>query len=185
LARALQLPASDVAEEPMDTMEALKQIVIFKGVPDPILRIVAEAGEEVTIGAGESIVGDSGLPKALYAIRHGTVRLVVRDEGAPAVLFGPGETIGEVEFIDGGPGPAGVTALERVDVLVLRSDRLATALAGHPEAAYELYRAVARSLAGRLRRAVAMVALGRHESDRSISSGASDASRGTEHTRAG
>ena len=166
----------------MDTMEALKQVVIFKDVADPILRIIAEAAEEVTIGAGESIVSE--LPKALYVIRHGTVRVVVR-EGVPAVLFGAGETIGEVELIDGGPGPAGLTALERVDVLMLRSDRLARALAGHPEAAYELYRAIARSLAGRLRRAVAMLALGRDESNRSISSGAAYASRGTDHTQGG
>ena len=173
----------DLAEEPMDTLKALKQVFIFKDVADPILRIVAEAAEEVTIGAGESIVGASELPKALYVIRHGTVRVVVR-EGVPAVLFGAGETIGEVELIDGGPGPAGLTALERVDILMLRSDRLARALAGHPDAAYELYRAIARSLAGRLRRAVAMLALG-HESNRSISSGAADASRGTDHTQAG
>jgi CRP-like cAMP-binding protein len=166
----------------MDTLEALKQVVIFKDVAEPILRIVAEAAEEVTIAAGESIVSASKLPKALYVIRHGTVRLVVPDEGAPAVLFGAGETIGEVDFIDGGPGPAGLTALERVDVLVLRSDRLARALAGHPEAAYELYRAIARSLAGRLRRAVAMLALGRHGSNRS---GAADASRATDHTPTG
>jgi CRP-like cAMP-binding protein len=153
----------------MDTMKALKQVVIFKDVADPTLRIVAGAAEEVTIGAGESIVGASELPKALYVIRHGTVRVVVR-EGVPAVLFGPGETIGEVELIDGGPGPASLTALERVDVLMLRSERLAEALAGHPDAAYELYRAIARSLAGRLRRAVAMLAVGRDDSNRSIPS---------------
>jgi CRP-like cAMP-binding protein len=175
---------ADLTEEPMDTMKALKQVVIFKDVADPILRIIAEAAEEITMGAGESIVGASELPKALYVIRHGTVRVVVR-EGVPAVLFGAGETIGEVELIDGGPGPAGLTALERVDVLMLRSDRLARALAGHPDAAYELYRAIARSLAGRLRRAVAMLALGRDESNRSISSGAADASRGTDHTQGG
>lgn len=157
----------------MNAVEALKQVVIFKDVPDRILKIVAEAAEEVTVGAGESILGASELPKGLYAIRHGTVRLVVREEGAPAVLIGAGETIGELEFIDGGPGPAGLTALERVDVLVLRSEKLAQALAGHPEAAYEVYRAIARSLAGRLRRAVKMVALGSHASNRSNSSEAS------------
>ena len=156
----------------MDTMEALKQVVIFKDVPDAVLRIVAEAAEEVRIAAGESIVSASELPKALYVIRHGTVRLVVEDEGAPAVLFGPGETIGEVDFIDGGPGPAAVTTLEPVHLLVLRSDSLTRVLAGHPEAAYELYRAIARSLAGRLRRAVTMVALARRASDRFTSASA-------------
>lgn len=156
----------------MHAVEALRQVVILQDVPEPILQIVAQAVEEVSIGAGESMVGISALPKALYAIRHGTVRVVIQDEGVPEVLLGAGETIGEVEFIDGGPGPVLLTALERVDVLVLRSDKLAEALAGHPEAASELYRAIARSLAGRLRRAVGMLALGRREPVPCVPSGA-------------
>src|SRR3989442_14472928 len=84
-----------------------------------------------------------------------------RAENAPPVLFGPGETIGEAPFIDGEPISGTVTALERVDLLVIRSGKLADALAGHPEAGYALYRAIARSLAGRLRRAVAMLAFAR------------------------
>ena len=63
--------------------------------------------------------------------------------------------------IDGEPAGGTVTALERVDLLVIRSEKLTDALAGHPEAVYELYRAIARSLAGRLRRAVSMLAFAR------------------------
>jgi CRP-like cAMP-binding protein len=58
-----------------------------------------------------------------------------------------------------GVAPAGTaTAIERVDLLTIRAGRLAEALAKHPEAGYELYRAIARSLAGRLRRAMGMLA---------------------------
>src|SRR2546425_12639427 len=60
-----------------------------------------------------------------------------------------------------------VTALERVDLFVIRSEKLADALAGHPEAGYELHRAIARSLAGRLRRAVGMLAFATERKDRS------------------
>jgi len=86
---------------------------------------------------------------------------------APPVLFGTGETIGDAQFIDGGVAGGTVTALERVDLFVIRSEKLADALAGHPEAGYELYRAIARSLAGRLRRAVGMLAFATERKDRS------------------
>jgi CRP-like cAMP-binding protein len=80
-------------------------------------------------------------------------------------LFGAGETFGEAQFIDGEPAGGTVTALERVDLLVIRSGTLADALASHPEAGYELYRAIARSLAGRLRRVFGMLAFARERED--------------------
>jgi CRP-like cAMP-binding protein len=82
------------------------------------------------------------------------------------VLFGPGETIGDAQFVDGAPAAATVTALERVDLLVLRSAKLHDALAAHPQVGYELYRAIAKSLSGRLRRAVAMLAFARERESR-------------------
>jgi CRP-like cAMP-binding protein len=144
----------------MDTIRALKQAMIFKDVADPALQIVARAAEEVTIPAGQTVVMN-----ALYVIRNGTVRAVPDDGGAPAVLFGAGETFGEAQFIDGEPAGGTVTALERVDLLVIRSGTLADALASHPEAGYELYRAIARSLAGRLRRVFGMLAFARERED--------------------
>jgi CRP/FNR family transcriptional regulator, cyclic AMP receptor protein len=150
----------------VDTVRALKQVMIFRDVPEPVLGLVASAAEELTIPAGETIVCTENAPNALYVIRNGTVRVLIEEEGAPPVLFGAGETIGDVEFIDGGPGPVSVTALEAVDLLMIRSDRLSKAFDGHPESASAFYRAVAKSLAGRLRRAVAMVALARQGADR-------------------
>ena len=58
-------------------------------------------------------------------------------------------------------------ALERVDLLVLRSGKLADALAGRAEAGHQFYRAIAKSLAGRLRRAVGMLAFARQRDSRS------------------
>jgi CRP-like cAMP-binding protein len=160
----------------VDTMRALKQVVIFKDVPDPVLQIVADAAEDLTIPAGETIVSATHALNALYVIRNGTVRALPEEGAAPPVLFGAGETIGEMQFIDGGPAGGTVTALERVDLLRIRSEKLADTLAGHPEAAYALYRGIARALAGRLRRAVAMLAFARHREDRSTPrNGASEA----------
>ena len=145
----------------MDVMRALKQVVLFKDVPDPVLEIVARAAEEISVPAGETIVVATDTPDALYVIRNGTLSVLPEGANMPAILFGTGETIGDAQFIDGAPAGGTVTALERADLIVIRSAKMADALAGHPEAAYQLYLAIARSLAARLRRAVGLIGLER------------------------
>lgn len=150
----------------MDTVGALKQVFIFKDVPEDVLELVARAAEDTTVSAGETIVAVGETPNALFVIRNGTVRFLPEGGKAPAVLFGTGETIGEVPLIDGGPAAGTATALERVDLLVLKASRLKDALAGNPTAGYQLFRAIARSLAGRLRRSVGMIELSKERQNR-------------------
>jgi CRP-like cAMP-binding protein len=142
----------------MDTIRELKRVAIFHDVAEPVLEIVARVAEEITIPAGQTVVSATHLHDALCVIRNGTVRAIPDGGTAPPILFGAGEAIGEAQFIDGEPLKGIATALERVDLLVIRSARLADALAGNPGAGYSLYRAIAKSLAARLRRAVAMLA---------------------------
>jgi len=142
----------------MDNIAALKKAHIFKDVPDAVLKLVAAAAEEMSVPAGETILS-SPTPDALYVIRSGTVRVTPEAGKAPPVFFGTGETVGEVPFLDGESVGVIATALERVDLLVIRSPKLNDALVGHPDAGYQLYRAIAKSLAGRLRRAVGMIAI--------------------------
>ncbi len=142
----------------MDAVGALRQIFLFKDVPEPALKVVAQAMEEVSVGAGETLASESDTPKALYLIRNGTVR-ATREKGKLSVVFGSGQAIGAVAFLDGGPAGMNVVALERVDLFALRPEKLAEKLAGSPEAAHQFYRVVARSLAARLRNAVDAFAL--------------------------
>jgi CRP-like cAMP-binding protein len=141
----------------MDTVRALKQVILFKDVPEPVLELVAGTAEELSVPAGQTIIALRDTPNALFVIRSGTVRVIPENGKAPPIFFGTGETIGDGLFIDGGPAGGTAVAVERVDLLVFRSSRVADALAGHPEAGYQLYRAIARSLAGRLRRAIGMI----------------------------
>lgn len=140
----------------METMRALKQAFLFQTVTDAVLARVAEAVEEIAVPAGEVLVSAVDVPDALYIIRTGTLSMVPAEDARP-VLFGSGETIGEAQFVDGQPAGVTVVALESTELLVIRSAKLARALAGHPEAAVEIYRAIARLLAGRLRRAAGML----------------------------
>jgi CRP-like cAMP-binding protein len=136
----------------MDAVQALKQILLFKHVSEPVLALVAGVAEEVSYAPGETIVDESQAAGALFLIRSGTVR--ASSEGKPPVTFGTGEAIGQMSLIDGGPAGMTAVALERVEAFVIRQQKLADRLAGNYEAGFELYRAVARSLAARMRRVI-------------------------------
>jgi len=136
----------------MDAVRALKQIFLFKDVSEPVLKLVAEVAEVVSFGPGETIADEGETAKALLLIRTGTVR--VSSEGKPPVTFGTGEAIGQMALLAGGHVGMTAVALEHVEAFEIRPEKLAEKLAGNYEAGFELYRAVARSLAGRMRRVV-------------------------------
>jgi CRP-like cAMP-binding protein len=142
----------------MVTAQELKQIFLFKSVPDAVLKLVAEAAEEVTFTPGETIAAEGDPAKALYLVRGGTVRATREGLKAP-VTFGAGQSFGQMSLLDGGPVGMNVVAVERVDAIALRPARLAEKVAGNPQAGFELFRAVSRSLAARLRQAVDAVAI--------------------------
>ncbi len=58
----------------MDVVQALKNTLLFKDVPEPILAIVAECVEERTITGGAPIVSSHQTTGSLYIIRHGSVQ---------------------------------------------------------------------------------------------------------------
>ena len=135
-----------------DTVRALKQIFLFRDVSEPVLALVAQAVEKVTFAAGANVASEHETAKALFLIRSGTVR--ASRDGMPPVVFGTGQAIGQMALLDGGPIGMTAVALERVDAFALTRERLAEKLAGNHEAGFQLFRAVARSLAARLRNAV-------------------------------
>ena len=142
----------------MDVLQALKGIFLFRDVPEPILRVVAQCVEERTVPAGETIASEGQSIDALYLVRNGSIR-AHRSGEATFVVMGPGQSFGQVALVDGGPAGLSAVAVERTDLLILRADRLREKLAGNHEAGHVLFRAVARSLASRLRQALDALAL--------------------------
>ncbi|HET9598233.1 MAG TPA: cyclic nucleotide-binding domain-containing protein [Anaeromyxobacteraceae bacterium] len=144
----------------MDNVRALKEIFLFKDVEESVLRLVAQAAEQREFPPGDTLVTESQTPPGLFLIRSGTVK-VTREGGKVPVTFGSGEALGAVSFLDGGPAGMTAEALERVEGLLLRPQKVGEKLAADPKAAAQFYQAVARSLAGRLRRAADLVAASR------------------------
>jgi CRP/FNR family transcriptional regulator, cyclic AMP receptor protein len=137
----------------MDVVQVLKNTLLFKDVPESILAIVAECVEERTITGGAPIVSSHQTTGSLYIIRRGSVQGTRGGEATPIVL-GPGQSFGHVSLLDGGPVGMSVQALDPTELLVIDAAKLRKKLSGNFEAGCLFYRAVATSLATRLRRAV-------------------------------
>lgn len=142
----------------MDALQALKTTFLFRDVPEPILKVVAQCVEERTLPGGDPIVSEDQAADALYIIRRGSVR-GFRGGDATPIVMGPGQSFGQVSLLDG--GPVGLTALtlEPTELLVLHAARLREKLGENHEAGHVLFRAVARSLAARLRLSMDALAL--------------------------
>src|SRR5262249_28142895 len=150
-----------VEEDSVNAAGTLKQVLMFKEVPEPVLEIVAGTAEEISVPAGEEVISVGDTPEALVVIRNGTVRVSSENARIPPTFIGKGEVLGAVLFVDGGPARSAAVAVERVDLLVFRSAKVAAALAGQPEAGHQFYRAIARTLARHLRRVAAMISFSR------------------------
>jgi CRP-like cAMP-binding protein len=148
----------------MSNTRGLEHVFILKDVPHAVLELVAASAEEMSVMAGDNIVSQGQSPSSLFVIRSGTVR-VAAAAGETPVHFGSGETLGEVPFIDGGPAGLTATALERVDLLVLRAKKLESIFAGNPEAGYLFHKAISMSLAKRMRRVIGMIAFAKEREE--------------------
>lgn len=136
----------------MDALRSLKATILFRQVPDAVLKVVSDCVEERSVPAGECIVEETERAGALYLVRNGTVRFF-RGGTPTQFVMGPGESFGEVAFLDGGPMGLTAQALERTDLLVLRAERVRAKLGGDHQAGHVLFRSLTGVLAGRLRRA--------------------------------
>ena len=144
----------------MDALQALKTTFLFRDVPEPILKLVAECAEEKSLPGGDPVANEDQAIDALYVILSGSVQ-GFRHGDPTHVVMGPGQAFGQLSLIDGGPLGLSATTVEPTKVLILRAAKLREVLGGNHEAGHYLFRAVAKSLAVRLRDATRAVELAR------------------------
>lgn len=138
----------------MDVAAELKSVDLFRELPEPGLRRVAEIAEPVSLGAGDVVVVEGGPPDALYVIRSGACR-VFKEKGGDAmqvVEIEAGNQFGASSLLDRRPRSATVIATVPTELLAFRAERLAEVLQSDPVSAAAFYRALATSLFRRLRR---------------------------------
>jgi CRP-like cAMP-binding protein len=136
---------------PTEPHRLLDRLAILEGVPAPARHALAAAARPVRHEAGAVIFrrGDPG--EGMLLVLDGLVRLHLASAAGRELtlgLAGPGEPVGEIALIDGGPRSADATALTPVRALLFRHADAAGIIATDAAVAGALL----RTLAGRLRR---------------------------------
>jgi CRP/FNR family cyclic AMP-dependent transcriptional regulator len=99
-------------------------------------------------GANVTLLHQADDAGPVVVLLSGRVKITMSQAGREAIVavLGPGELVGELAAIDGGPRSTTVTTLEPVDALVLSRSDFAALLERHPRIALAILRTVAHRL---------------------------------------
>ena len=137
----------------MNVVDALRNVDLFRDVPEGGLRAIAEVAELVSLAAGDVVVVEGGPPDALYVIRSGSCR-VFKEKGGdarPVVHIRAVDQFGASSMLDRAPRSATVIAVEPTELIAFRAERLTAVLKKDPATAAVFYHALAVSPFRRLR----------------------------------
>jgi CRP/FNR family transcriptional regulator, cyclic AMP receptor protein len=135
-------------------IEPLRRIPLFKTLDEEALATLAERARIRHYDPRDAIVEQDVPASAVYIIDRGraAVSVMARDGRAVTIReLGPGEIIGEVSLLDGGPPSATVTAITRTALIAIDRASFRDLLQQRPRIAVDLL----PLLASRLRRLTA------------------------------
>jgi glutaminase len=147
------LVRAGVDTRPRESLVPLAEQDLFEGLGEAAVAAL-EAATETRVYAAGSRVFDEGAPAdGIYFIAAGQVSTMLKVGWANRRLsmMGPGSSFGELALLDGGVRSVAVVADEPTLCQVLTSEALEQVIATDPIAGVELYRAIARGIAVRLR----------------------------------
>jgi len=108
---------------------------VFSALPPELLQPILDAGVEREIEEGGAIMRAGEAGDSMVLVVEGTATI---ERGGRKVPVAPGELVGEIAVLDGGPRTATVVADSRVRVLEIGRDDLMRVLEANPRAATAL-----------------------------------------------
>jgi CRP/FNR family transcriptional regulator, cyclic AMP receptor protein len=99
-----------------DKVELLRRVPLFGGMDDAALAEVAGIAEEIEAPAGTALTHEGRHEGYFFIVVAGSVKIT--RSGRAINLMGPGDFLGEVALLDGGPRTA--TAVAEVPSTLLR-----------------------------------------------------------------
>ena len=121
------------------------RVPLFAGLDGTALGEVARLADEVDVDAGTVLTTQGRSGGEFFVIVSG--RVSVERDGARVRDLGPGDFLGEIALVDGGPRTATTTATEPSRLLVLAHREFHSLLDGYPG----VRMAVLEALASRVR----------------------------------
>ena len=124
--------------------DVLRAVPLFAGMTDRSLESIADLAREASYEPGGVIVreGESG-ESFVVIVRGGAT---VEQDGHTLNRLGPGDFLGEIALIDGGPRTATVTATEPIAALVIDRAGFRRLMDEHPVVRLDLVSALTRRL---------------------------------------
>jgi CRP/FNR family cyclic AMP-dependent transcriptional regulator len=127
----------------------VRRAPLFTALDDEAAGALRGSMVEVSVGRSKVLFAEGDPGDRLYVVRTGKIKLGRTSadgrENLLAVL-GPGEMFGELSLFDPGPRTATATAVTETSLLGLGHEDLQPWLAGRPEVAAQLLRALAQRL---------------------------------------
>jgi CRP-like cAMP-binding protein len=108
---------------------------VFSSLPPELLQPILDAGTEREVEAGEAIMRAGEPGDAMVLVLEGTATI---ERAGRKVPIAPGEMVGEISVLDGGPRTATVVAHSHVRILEIGRDALMRVLEADPTAATAL-----------------------------------------------
>jgi CRP-like cAMP-binding protein len=130
-------------------IDALRAVPLFRDVPEPDLRAIAQLVRERKVPKSTLIISEGDPGDALSIILSGQVKVtVIAEDGREVILavLGPGAFFGEMALLDDEPRSAHVISMEDTALLQLRREDLRARLRLAPDLAISLLRELSRRL---------------------------------------
>lgn len=126
------------------TLAMLQRVPLFAGLREKEVRSIQTMGREVDFAAGTNITSEGEQGVAFFLILDGRATVLVG--GKVKRQLGPGDFVGEIALLDGGPRSATVRCETPVRGLALVSWTFRPLLLESPEVTYKILVEVCRRL---------------------------------------
>ncbi len=133
----------------MIRIELLKQVHFFKNFKTEDLDLVKEICEKRKYNASHTVYREGEEASSMFLIELGSVRIIKNAEDM--VIFGKGDTFGEVSFLDGGNYQGTAVTMEESHLIEIPYKELRKLLQANPAMASGFYSEAARFVSRKLR----------------------------------
>jgi CRP-like cAMP-binding protein len=118
------------------TVRYLKKLPLFNGLPDEVLKELADKVTSHQMEKGELLFNRNDPGDSVYFVQLGWIKVILTDSGGNELVInqiGPGEIIGEMSLVDELPRSAGAIALSPLTLLRLGNTDFRAVIDRHPK----------------------------------------------------
>lgn len=113
----------------------LQRFALFTDLPERAREMLGQLASVRSLNKGATLFSPSEASTSLFGVLDGRIRVWTVSGGGAEItlnLIGPGELVGEIGVLDGGPRTAGASAVEETRLLVIRRADLLRAIEAEP-----------------------------------------------------